>query len=162
MKNPSRLFGALLLAVIGITGGCATILESDCALANFEGVYAGRYNVGGIIPIPIEDTVTIVVNAEQNQASLTSILLDTTFVTDFFPESNELRIGALSIPVFQFGTNLFFDVSVEDGYSTLDGTCDQLYIQMNKVNVADHNIPGIPKPITNLDLTTPNFMRRLR
>ena len=35
----------------------------------------------------------------------------------------------------------FYDVSVEDGYSVLDGNCDQLYIQMNKVSVQDHNIP---------------------
>jgi len=141
--------------------GCATIIQSNCALEAFEGTYAGRYNVGGLIPIPIEDTIYISVDLDMNQASLMSVLLDTTFLTDYLEDESELRIGALSIPLFKFGTSEFYDVSVADGYAILDGTCDQLYIQMNSVSVQDHNLVGIPKPINNLDLTSPNFMRRL-
>lgn len=152
---------SILFLFIGLAG-CATIIESNCALQDFEGTYIGRYNVGGIIPIPINDTIDVSVDLERNEATVTSVLLDTSFVTNFADESNELRISALAVPLFQFGDNLFYDVSVEDGYATLDGECDALYIQMNKVSVADHNIPGIPKPITNLDLTSPNFMRRIR
>ncbi|MCP4121682.1 MAG: hypothetical protein GY751_07995 [Bacteroidetes bacterium] len=155
------IIGCLLVIASLAYHGCATIIQSNCALETYEGTYAGRYNVGGLIPIPIEDTISITVDLESNQASLSSVLLDTTFVTDYFEDASELRIGALSIPVFKFGTSEFYDVSVQDGYAILDGNCDQLFIQMNSVSVQDHNLLGIPKPINNLDLTSPNFMRRL-
>ena len=161
-RNYKWILGSLVILSSLIYVGCATIIESNCSLDAFEGTYVGRYNVGGFIPIPIEDTIDISVNLDQNQATITSFLLDTSFVTNFAEEANELRIGALSVPVFKFGENEFYDVSVQSGFANLDGSCDKLYIQMNKVSVQDHNLVGIPKPITNLDLTSPNFMRIIR
>ena len=90
------------------------------------------------------------------------MLLDTSFIAIFSEDAKELRISALEVDTFKFGENEFYDISVVDGYAVLDPECDELYLQMNKLSVADHNLPGIPKPINNLDLTTPNFMRRIR
>jgi hypothetical protein len=141
--------------------GCATIISSECELATFEGTYAGRYNVGGLIPIPIEDTVIVEVDLVNNSAIVTSLLLDTTFQTTYSPNKNELVIGALAIPVFNLGENQLFDVTVDDGFGRLDGECDKLFLQMNNVSVQDHTFDGFPKPINDLDLSSPNFLRRL-
>lgn len=141
--------------------GCATIISSECELEAFEGTYAGRYNVGGLIPIPVEDTVIIEVDLDNNQATITSVLLDTSFLTIYQENSKQLVIGSLDIPVFNFGENQLFDVTVDDGFGRLDGECEKLYLQMNNVSVQDHTFTGFPKPINNLDLTSPNFMRRL-
>jgi hypothetical protein len=154
--------GTLLLLSTFLFYGCAIIISSTCELSAFEGVYAGKYNVGGLIPIPVEDTIVVVVDLDNNTALLTSVLLDTSFVATFQPSKNQLIIGALDIPVFNLGDNQLFGITVDDGYSTLDGECNKLFLQMNNVSVQDHTFVGFPKPINNLDLTTPNFMRRLQ
>ena len=157
------LAGSALLVLSTLTYvGCATIISSSCELSTFEGVYAGRYNVGGLIPIPIEDTVFIVIDLDANSAVITSILLDTSFETTYQDAKNRLAIGGLNIPVFNLGENQLFGITVDDGFATLDGTCDKLFIQMNNVSVQDHTFAGFPKPINNLDMTTPSFMRRLQ
>lgn len=141
--------------------GCATIISSSCSLELFEGTYVGKYNVGGLIPIPVNDTVIVEVDLEANTANITSVLLDTTFLTNYLDEKNELVIGALNIPVFNLGEDQLFGITVQNGFGTLDGACDKLYLQMNKVSVQDHTFVGIPKPISNLDLTSPNFLTRI-
>ena len=154
--------GTLLLACTAlIYHGCATIISSSCSLDLFEGTYVGKYNVGGLIPIPVDDTVIVTVDLEANTALVTSVLLDTSFLTNYLDERNELVIGALNVPVFSLGEDQLFGITVQDGFGTLDGECDRLYLQMNKVSVQDHTFVGIPKPINNLDLTSPNFLRRI-
>lgn len=150
----------LLVSVLALLR-CATIIESSCDLQSFEGTYAGKYNVGGIIPIPIEDTITITVDLDNNEATMFSVLLDTSFVVKYQEVKSRLYLGALVFDTFVLGEDSLFNISIRDGFATLDGECDKLYLQMNKVSVADHTFEGFPKPINNLDLTTPNFMRRL-
>ena len=155
------LFGAFLLTITLLFQNCATIIESTCTLEQFEGSYVGTYNVGGLLNVPVPDTVVIEINEDENSAKITSVSLDTFFVTKFSDSKYRLTIAPLNIPEFSFNEIELTGIAIGGGFISLDSECDRLFIQMDNLNIDDHNIDGLPKPIRGLDLTTPSFMRRL-
>lgn len=153
--------GAAILSISLLFQNCATIIESTCTLEQFDGTFVGTYNVGGLLNVPVPDTVLVEVNLEDNEAKITSISLDTFFVCKFSDAKNRLTIAPLNVPEFSFNEIELSGISIGGGFISLDSECDKLFIQMDQLNVDDHNISGLPKPIRNLDLTTPSFMKRL-
>ena len=161
-KRVYYLIAALSVCIITSISlhNCATIIQSTCALEDFDGTFIGSYNVGGIFVVPEPDTIVIEVDISSNSAKITSVALDTFFVANFSDANFKLIIPALAIPVFEFNEIALEGIEISGGFLNLDSGCDKLFVQMNGLNVEDHNVNGLPKPIRNLDLSTPSFMTR--
>jgi hypothetical protein len=136
---------------------CATIIESNCELTQFEGTYIGFYRIADLIDVT--DTVKIEVDLAANEAKVTSSQLDTFFIAKFLSTKSELTINPIVIPVFQVGELTFTNASIGSGFAKLDGECNDLFIEMNRITVT-HNFAGLPNPLRNVKLDTPEFLTR--
>jgi hypothetical protein len=160
MKKNNLLFTFLITIVISCSllfQNCATIIESKCTLDQFDGVYIGYYKVAGLIDV--SDTLTVVVDTAINKATIYSVKLDTFFVTNFLSEKSELRIDPIIIPYFEVSPLTFTDVSIGGGFLKLDGSCNDLFVEMNGI-FAHHDFPGLPNPLKNVKLDSPDYMIR--
>jgi hypothetical protein len=160
MKKNNLLFTFLITIVITCSllfQNCVTLIESKCNLDQFEGVYIGYYKVAGLVDI--SDTLTVVVDTAINKATIYSIKLDTFFVTNFLSEKSELRIDPIIIPYIEVFPYTFTEVAIAGGYLKLDGSCNDLFVEMNGITT-HHNVPGFPNPLKNVKLHSPDYMIR--
>lgn len=157
-RNLLFVFGlAICSSIFLLFQNCATIIESNCELSQFEGTYIGFYRIADLIDVT--DTVVIEVDIEANEAKITSSQLDTFFVTKFLTQKSELTIDPIIIPVFQVGELTFTNASIQKGFAKLDGECNSLFIEMSGISV-NHNFAGLPNPLRNVKLDTPEFLTR--
>ncbi|MEZ5022371.1 MAG: hypothetical protein R2728_03750 [Chitinophagales bacterium] len=161
----NRSFFTICLAFSIIIGtstflqNCAVDVKSECELPQFEGKYVGKYQVAFFV-IPVPDTILISVDVSNNQATVTSISLDTFFVAKYSNENKQLIIPPIVIDEYTFNDTYLRNISIAGGRISLAGGCDLLSIEMDNLNIEEHNIGDLPEPIVNLELITPNKMER--
>lgn len=153
---------SLAVLIMIVTVSCTTTIESECELDNFIGMFSGNYNIGGILSVPTPDTLILESHpSNENMVIVTSVTLDTFFTAQYSDSKNRLNVPSLALSQINVAGFELYDISIKDGFITLDGGCDKLFLQLNKLNVIDHNVDDLPKPLVNLDITSPDFMNRL-
>lgn len=135
---------------------CAVLIEGNCDLDQFVGTYVGKYMVAGLVPIDKSDTVVVTLDSTaNNRVKITSTALDTFFFAKFAEAKSELNVEPFSIPSFEFEEYLLEGIELRAGSISLDGTCDNLVVDFNKVYVTKHNIgPLVPQPFPNATLVS--------
>ncbi len=159
------LFGVLLSLSSILFQNCAVLIEGNCDLDQFMGTYVGKYRVAGLVPINQNDTVTIELDSSaSNRVRITSTSLDTFFFAKFLEAKSELEVEPFDIPSFEFEQYLLETIEIRAGMLSLDGACDNLVLDLNKVYVTKHNIGAlVPQPFPNASLESDlnNMIRQL-
>jgi hypothetical protein len=157
---------AVILAFLVALSGLNSCGEEDlgCQATDFAGEFVGKYWLLGLLPLDNNDTASITVSG--NTLTITSSILGETFTAEYDPLTNSANVSNLNFDEFVIGNDTLFDISVVSGVIELDNSCENLYLTLSGVEVADGtiNLPPIINggnyPIRDVNMNTKNGLIR--